>query len=154
TIAGMLNAIITNPLSGQLLPPTSALTPGFGSDGSFSLSDLTAVSGNLITENLRTGFAANFVNQSTYQVQVSIDLGYISDRETFTVNVTPSDPAISNYVIHVFQDLLHRNITLDPVGMAYWKLQLANGLSRLTFALILTHTSEYFDTIINPTYAT
>jgi len=75
TIASVLNAIVANPLSGQFSPPISGLTPGFGADGSFSLTELAAVSGNLISENLRTGFIANFANQSTYQVQVSIDLG-------------------------------------------------------------------------------
>jgi hypothetical protein len=153
TVAGVVNATVANPLDGQVFSPISSLTAGFMDDASFGLKQPpTVASSTLITDNLLTGFTANGASQATYKVQVFVDVGYVSDRETFTVKIAPPTPPALNqkFVSQVYLDLLGRPV--DPNGLAYWSGRLDNGEPRAIISQELTHTSEYFGTVIKPAY--
>ncbi|HVC99240.1 MAG TPA: DUF4214 domain-containing protein [Pirellulales bacterium] len=55
-----------------------------------------------------------------------------------------------NFVAAVFYDLLNR--APDSGGLAYWTSQLGGGAPRGEVAQQLTHSDEYFATIIDPAY--
>jgi hypothetical protein len=66
-----------------------------------------------------------------------------------TANVTVKDPLLL-FVTQAYEDLLGR--TPDSSGLAYWHGLLAAGTPRSAIATSLTHSAEYFSTIIIPTY--
>ena len=66
-----------------------------------------------------------------------------------TANVTVADPVLL-FVTQVYEDLLGR--APDSTGLAYWHGLLVGGTPRSTIATSLTHSAEYFGTIITPAY--
>jgi hypothetical protein len=60
------------------------------------------------------------------------------------------DTANKQYVAQVYLDLLGRPV--DVNGLAFWSGSLSNGAPRSIIAAQLTHSAEYFATIIKPAY--
>lgn len=58
--------------------------------------------------------------------------------------------ANKQYVAQVYLDLLGRPV--DVTGLAFWSGRLSNGEARSIIAAQLTHSDEYFATIIKPAY--
>jgi uncharacterized repeat protein (TIGR01451 family) len=60
------------------------------------------------------------------------------------------DTANKQYVARVYLDLLGRPV--DLTGLSFWSGRLSNGEARSIIAAQLTHSEEYFATIIKPAY--
>jgi hypothetical protein len=68
----------------------------------------------------------------------------------FQVQVAPSTTQLQEFITKVYNDLLGR--APDSSGLNFWTGQLASGVPRSQIAQQLTHTAEYFSTIIKPAY--
>ena len=68
---------------------------------------------------------------------------------TSTANTTVTDPLLL-FVTQAYEDLLGR--APDGSGVAYWHGLLAAGTPRSAIATSLTHSAEYYGTIITPAY--
>ena len=66
-----------------------------------------------------------------------------------TANLTVTDPLLL-FVTQAYEDLLAR--APDGSGLAYWHGLLAAGTPRSAIAISLTHSAEYYGTIITPAY--
>ncbi|HEV8062503.1 MAG TPA: DUF4214 domain-containing protein, partial [Gemmataceae bacterium] len=68
---------------------------------------------------------------------------------TSTVSIAVANP-LQLFVSQAYEDLLGR--AADSAGLAYWIGLLAGGAPRSTIATELTHSAEYYGTIITPAY--
>ncbi|MGH7136653.1 MAG: DUF4214 domain-containing protein, partial [Pirellulales bacterium] len=58
----------------------------------------------------------------------------------------------SPFVEHAFEDILGR--PADPASLSYWTGQLAGGMSRASFANVLSHSDEYYRRLVATDFET
>jgi hypothetical protein len=142
TVVGTL--IVTSLLAGQYLPPTYSLPATEADNASFSLS--------ASDKTLVTDFPANYAARQSYQVSVHVNVGFGDEPDVLNVAITTLPVLNKAFVTQVYLDLLKRPV--DDVGLAFWSGQLDNGAPRAVISQALTHSDEYFATIIKPAYVT
>lgn len=138
----------------QLNPPSLAFPAGtVGNNGDFQLGPASAVLNNYyINFDLFTKIPVNLGIQTQFLISVNLDLkleGIPPAALPFTLKPTSK---LDAYVSRVYLELLGRNVDAD--GLIYWTGQLGQGVPRGALTSVLTHTPEYFATIIKPAYDT
>jgi hypothetical protein len=142
TVVGTL--IVTSLLAGQYLPPTYSLPATEADNASFSLS--------ANDKTLATDFPANYATRQSYQVSVHVNVGFGDQQDVLNVAIATLPALNKAFVSQVYLDLLKRPV--DAAGLAFWSGQLDNGAPRAIISQALTHSDEYFATIIKPAYVT
>jgi hypothetical protein len=133
---------VSSLLAGQFIPPTYTIPVSEANNASFSIDPNSGL--------LSTQFQANFSTTPSYQVSIHVNIGLGDDSGTLTVSVVPLAVQYQEFVTQVYLDLLKRPV--DAGGLAYWSGRLDNGAPRSIVAAQLTHSDEYFATIIKPAY--
>jgi hypothetical protein len=141
TVVGTL--IVTSLLAGQYLLPTYSLPATEADNASFSL----GANGG---ETLATNFQANYAARQSFQVSVHVNVGFGDQQDVLNVAVATLPALNKAFVSQVYLDLLKRPV--DDAGLAFWSGQLDNGGQRSLVSQALTHSDEYFATIIKPAY--
>jgi hypothetical protein len=134
-------------LVGQLVLPSFRLPAGAAPDNPKFAAGTTQSTG---TASLLTQFVVNIAVQSSFSILVQADTGLGLVQRAFTLSATSLTALDQRFVSRVYLDLLQRPV--DAVGLAYWSGLLDNGAPRSIVAAQLTHSNEYFATIIKPAY--
>ncbi|HEV3344262.1 MAG TPA: DUF4214 domain-containing protein [Pirellulales bacterium] len=136
-----------------------AVTPDFTvPDNFFSVSgdmldyadvdSFSFAAGQLPTDGSKSMFRD--VNTFALSSGLNSETNLAGQTGSINLNVQPNTAQLQKFVTKVYSDLLGR--APEPDGLTFWTNQLASGVPRSQIAEALTHTPEYFSTIIKPAY--
>jgi hypothetical protein len=158
---------------GDLILSRSTVVGGQAVSLGGALSDPGSADGHQVVINWGDGSPATTLNLPAGVFTFNVSHAYSGPNPAapppgvFAVGVTVSDPttgasstagtavtvyqtADQAYVAQAYLDTLHRPV--DTTGLGYWSSKLDQGMPRSQLATLLTHSDEYFATIIRPAY--